>query len=414
MQCGVEIELIGFKDWKRLKYPDVLNVLKYFSANCGWSEHYEHGVLVSLSKGKRTITLEPGVQLEYGSAETSDLSNTFAQVLEFQNNLKAASAAHGYKWLSLGFDPFSSKDFSQALSYYEYAKQRYVFMSKNLPKLGPKVLNVMYGSAAWQVSVDYKDADDLALKLAASQVLAVLGVELSANSRIVERSTGEANSTRSAYWSVSDKKRTGLLPFAFKPKLDVEGLVSSLADLPMLLIQRGDEQFDPKDMSLRQFYKNGLGNLRYEKSDWDMHTRSVFTHTRVKKVLEIRSMDSMSVDLGFALTSWICAILYDEKLLKIYADLAFELGFAKCNLLLEAAVAGNETAEHKEVQRLAGESISAALTSSFLNADSKAKIQFLDDFYKDDQKNVASKISAWIDAGNDLTEGLRKFNLVFA
>src|SRR5258708_7344120 len=118
--------------------------------------------------------------------------------------------ALGIGFLGLGFSP------NWRLSEVpRMPKQRYAVMTRYMPLVGSRGLDMMYRTSTIQVNLDFANEADMVKKFRVSLALQPIAAALFACSPFAERKPNGFLSLRSEVWRDTDKARTGLLPFAF-------------------------------------------------------------------------------------------------------------------------------------------------------------------------------------------------------
>jgi len=105
-KIGVEHEKFLFSDNKRVNFETIskiFNFLKQF----GWKTIEEKNNIIALAKEGKTITLEPGNQIELSGAPLNSIHLTCNESYKFLDELKKACSSLNLKMMSTSFDPFS-------------------------------------------------------------------------------------------------------------------------------------------------------------------------------------------------------------------------------------------------------------------------------------------------------------------
>ncbi|MET0691777.1 MAG: glutamate-cysteine ligase family protein, partial [Candidatus Binatia bacterium] len=92
-------------------------------------------------------------------------------------------------------------------------------------------------------------------------------------------------------------------------------------DVPMYFIVRNKNYIDMTDVTFRQFLTSGYRGERPTIEDWNDHLTTLFPETRIKRYLEIRSVDSQPPDLMPALSALVKGAFYDNDCLQATWDL---------------------------------------------------------------------------------------------
>ena len=312
LQIGVEWEKIGIEreTGKAIPYSGPRGVKAIFKAlqdRYGWKPTLsESGDPVSLKKGPTLITLEPGGQIELSGQQASSILENGDELLQHLNELREVSAPLGIAWLGIGAQPFSRhRDIEWV------PKDRYNIMRERLKDRGELTFAMMKETASVQVSLDYTDEQDAVEKLRLAMALAPLLTAMFANSPFENGERSPYLSRRTHIWLETDPDRTGILWDLFrKPAYSFEDYTRYALDVPLLFIHRQNRWVGMPSMTFGEFMKNGWGGFEAEKSDWELHLTTIFLETRLKKYLEIRTMDCQNIPMGLAAVSFVKGLFY--------------------------------------------------------------------------------------------------------
>ncbi|MGH7198538.1 MAG: glutamate--cysteine ligase [Candidatus Omnitrophota bacterium] len=329
LQIGVEWEKIGVyvDTGKAIRYsgPDgVEAIFKELSARFGWRPILSDSHIIALAKDGSSITLEPGGQIELSGRKAPRLKENFDELYEHLKEIREVSSEMGIAWLGTGVQPVSPVDEIEWVP-----KRRYDIMREALKNNGALTTSMMKQTASIQISVDVTDEADAVEKLRLAMGLAPLLSALFANSPISEGRLNGFFSRRAHIWTRTAPERTGILEKVFtKPDFGIDDYVEYALTVPMFFIIRGDKWIPMNGMTFRDFHKNGFREFRAAQADWELHLTTIFTEARLKKYLEIRSIDCQRTELGLAAPALIKGIFYDassrKKAWELVADLSLE------------------------------------------------------------------------------------------
>ncbi len=276
----------------------------------GWQPVNEGPNVISLAqKGKGTISLEPGGQLELSGAAVETLHQTHAEITEHLEQVHAVCGALNVGMLGLGMTP----DWTRADIPW-MPKGRYAIMRRYMPTVGTMGIDMMTRTCTVQVNLDYASEADMVKKLRVSLALQPLATALFANSPFTEGKDNGYLSFRANIWRHTDPARTGMLPFAFEDGMSFERYVDYLLDVPMYFVYR-DGFIDVAGQSFRDFMNGRLAALPGEAptvADWIDHMSTAFPEVRVKNYLEMRGADCGSAAHLAALPALWVGLLYDQ------------------------------------------------------------------------------------------------------
>ncbi|MHB1206623.1 MAG: glutamate--cysteine ligase, partial [Rhodospirillaceae bacterium] len=285
----------------------------------GWEPVMEGANVISLAqKGKGTISLEPGGQLELSGAAVETLHETNTEILDHLKQVHVVGDELGVGMLGLGFTPDWTRE-----DIHWMPKGRYAIMRRYMPLVGTLGIDMMTRTCTVQVNLDYASEADMVKKLRVSLALQPLATALWANSPFTEGKENGFLSFRANIWRNTDPARTGLLPFAFEPGMGFERYVDYLLDMPMYFVYR-DGFIDVAGQSFRDFMNGRLSALPGEAptvADWIDHMSTAFPEVRVKNYIEMRGADCGDAGHLTALSAFWVGLLYDSESLDAAWDL---------------------------------------------------------------------------------------------
>ena len=306
---GVENEKFLFeeKSNKRASYNKVRQTLEILKKNFNWKEVKEDENLIGLKLGGKSISLEPGNQIELAGDKLENIHQVCSESYTFQNQLEKACKEIGLKTLSVGYDPFSNID-----DVPNNPKQRYKVMTVEMPKDGELSLNMMYQTSGTQINLDYLSEDDFKKKFKLISYLTPLSIAVFANSPIIENKPSGYLSYRAKVWQ---KTSRGGLPKIFLENMDFEKYADYVINLPLLFILKGNQHIFSKKKTFKDFMNakiqevnDNLPTLR----DLEIHLSTIFTEVRLKNYLEIRSLDACEWDCDCAGPAFFTGLVYGK------------------------------------------------------------------------------------------------------
>ena len=306
---GVENEKFLFeeKSNQRANYNKVRQTLEKLRNRFKWEEIKEDGNLVGLKLGGKSISLEPGNQIELAGDKLDNIHKVCSESHSFQDQLEEVCKEVGLKTLSVGYDPFTNlKDVPNN------PKKRYKLMTVEMPKNGELSLNMMYQTSGTQINLDYLSEVDFKKKFKLTSYLTPLSIAIFANSPIKENKQSGYLSYRSRVWH---KTSRGGLPKIFLENMDFEKYADYAINMPLLFILQNKQHISSKNKTFKNFMNgeieelnNNLPTLR----DLEIHLSTIFTEVRLKNYLEIRSLDSCEWDCHCAGPAFYTGLVYGK------------------------------------------------------------------------------------------------------
>ena len=291
-RIGIEHEkfLFNNKDNKRVNYTkikEMFNALLEF----GWNPILEKNNIIGLNKGGKNITLEPGNQIELSGDKLNHIHEACAESQDYLFELKQVTKKLDINIVSAGFDPISKLD-----EIPNNPKQRYELMTKDMPLGGELSLDMMYRTCGTQLNIDYNSEEDFIKKFKIVNSIVPISIALFANSSIVEKKKSNYLSYRSKVWQSTSR---GGLPKLFFENLNFEKYAEFVINFPILFIQNQDTYISGKEYTFRDFMDGKIDEIENRlptESDLTTHLSTIFTENRLKKYIELRSMDTCGWD----------------------------------------------------------------------------------------------------------------------
>ena len=305
-KIGIEHEKFLFDQNKnkRANYKDVIKMFDKLS-EFGWKPVMEKKNIIGLQKEGKNITLEPGNQIELSGDKLNNIHEACSESHDYLFELQQVTKKIGLKIVSAGFDPIST-----LAEVPNNPKQRYNVMTKDMPNDGPLSLDMMYRTCGTQLNVDYKSEEDFIKKFKIINSIVPISIALFANSSIVEKKNSGYMSYRSKVWQNTSR---GGLPEIFFDNMSFEKYADFVINFPLLFIQSGEEYLSGKNYIFSDFM-NGkikeISNRLPTESDLTTHLSTIFTENRLKKYIELRSMDTCGWDCLCAGPAFNTGILY--------------------------------------------------------------------------------------------------------
>jgi glutamate--cysteine ligase len=169
-------------------------------------------------------------------------------------------------------------------------------MTKDMPLGGELSLDMMYRTCGTQLNLDYKSEDDFIKKFKIVNSIVPISIALFANSAIVEKKKSNYLSYRSKVWQSTSR---GGLPKIFFEELNFEKYAEFVINFPILFIQYEGAYVSGRKYVFKDFMEgkiDEIGNKLPTENDLTTHLSTIFTENRLKKYIELRSMDTCGWD----------------------------------------------------------------------------------------------------------------------
>ena len=304
-------------------------LLKGMQEKLGWEPIMDGGNIIGLGEqsGMGAISIEPGGQFELSGAPLETIHETCRESNRHLALVKEIAEPMGIRFLGLGGSPTWSLAETPRMP-----KSRYDIMTRYMPKVGAKGLDMMYRTCTIQVNLDFSSEEDMARKMRVSMKLQSIATALFASSPFTESKPNGLVSWRGDIWRDTDNQRSGALPFVFNPEFRFDHYVEWALDVPMYFIVRDGKYHDCTHVTFRQFMagalKGEVAEWQPNMGDWTNHLSTLFPDVRLKRFLEMRGADGGPWRRICALPAFWVGLLYDDAALAdaetLTADWTFE------------------------------------------------------------------------------------------
>ena len=329
-RIGTEHEKIVFYRGDRQPVPydgaagvgGIRQILEEMGRSLGWTPIFDGSNIIGLADetgGGGAISIEPGGQFELSGAPLDSIHETRAELATHFDALCPIAERLGIGFLSLGMSPKWTREETPVMP-----KSRYAIMSRYMPKVGTRGLDMMFRTATVQANYDFADEADMVKKLRVSIALQPLATALFANSPFTDGRLNGDLSERSNIWRDTDNRRAGMLPFVFEDGMGFERYVDYALDVPMYFIKRGDVYIDVAGSNFRDLLAGRHAAVPGETatlSDWANHLSTIFPEVRLKTFLEMRGADAGPIPFLTALPALFAGLLYAPASLDAAWDL---------------------------------------------------------------------------------------------
>jgi glutamate--cysteine ligase len=230
--------------------------------------------------------LEPAAQLEVSLSPQTDVKNIGAIYERFVSEITPILKQYSYEMVTYGYQPKSRVEDLELLP-----KPRYRFMDAYFAKIGPFGRQMMRGTAATQVSVDYYSEEDFSDKYRIAYALKDVLASFCSNSPVYEGRAYNGSALRDEIWSKTDARRVDVAPFMSYKTMSFEDYTDFVMQTPVIVNRDGTEEY---------YDERTIGELAKERifsgEELSHMLSMVFPMIRAKHFLEIRFADSMPME----------------------------------------------------------------------------------------------------------------------
>jgi glutamate--cysteine ligase len=336
---GIEYERLGVyrASGKAIPYDDgVERILDRVAEIDGWERGLEDGRIIFLKKGAEMVTLEPGGQTEYSSAPARTIAELMEKARHFGRVLDTAAAEFGIVYLGIGYHPFSTPEEIPWTP-----KRRYAAMAPYLTKKGALAHEMMKMTAGCQVALDYRDAENAMKMVRVASLATPFAQALFAASGIGRGKPLDWIDWRARIWTETDDARCNIPEFMLRKGSTVEEYVDWLMEMPLMFLEEDGCYRDGTGFTLRRLMMERRVTIR----DVEMVMTQAFPEVRIKRFIEVRSIDSPTPRLLATVPCFWSSLLYGD--LDAVCDLLGHLEGAEFLALRETAMKEGLKGRHR-------------------------------------------------------------------
>ncbi len=298
-------------------YKDSLKTVSYYGENgvaetlhdlekIGYKGSYEGEYILGLEKGNKVITLEPGSQFELSIKAQKHIKEIEREYLEFFDDLVPILESKNQQIMAVGYHPETKIEEIKLLP-----KKRYDFMFNYFKTAGSMAHNMMKGTSALQVSLDYGSEEDYLKKFRVANALSPVIYAMFDNGLYFEGKQYDKHNIRALIWKNCDVDRSGVVPSALKDDFSFRKYAEYVLNVPPILIAKdGDVESTGKLL-----VKDVLDVENYSTEELEHLLTMVFPDVRTKRYIEIRMMDSVPYPLNLSAIALWTGLLYNEAVL---------------------------------------------------------------------------------------------------
>lgn len=284
-------------------YSEVEHLLELLQPEYG-KEIVSQGHIVGLKREDADLSLEPAAQLEISIGPVVSIDEIEKKYLYFRSLTDRFADNLGLKLCTVGYQPKSKVDELSLIP-----KQRYEFMDKYFKTTGMHGKNMMRGSAATQISIDYSSEQDFKKKFRVACVMGPLFALLCDNAGVYEGKEYAGRMLRTSIWNDVDKDRSMLPEGALEPDFGFRNYAEYIYDNPAIFVERENETIYTGHEPISTIYRN-----KYLTQNEIGHLISMFfPDVRLKNYIEIRMCDSMPIKFVLSLTALFKGLFYYDK-----------------------------------------------------------------------------------------------------
>lgn len=310
---GTEVEKLTFfsESLRPLDYENGIRPILQALTKRGWEASPDGEQPTMLRRGKASVTLEPGGQIELSGAPLETIEETALELDSFLADLRPELAAVGARLSELAMRPDRFPDQVEWMP-----RERHQLMRTYLQDKGRFAHYMMTLTTTIQANLDYTSEEDMAKKVRVATRLSPLVTALFANSPFGPEGLSGWRSHRAAVWFDVDSARCGFPDVYFSPELSYSSYIDWVLDVPMFFVFRAERYHPVNELTFRSFLKDGWQGERATLADFELHLSTVFPEVRLKRFIECRSADGGPREMTLALPAFWKGLFYDEAALE--------------------------------------------------------------------------------------------------
>ena len=280
--------------------------------NLGYEPVYEGQYILGLHKDEKHITTEPGSQLELSIDANLNIKELEKEYLDFLQDLIPILNKKDQALIATGYHPETRIDEITLLP-----KKRYDFMYDYFKTKGTHAHNMMKGTAALQVAIDYESEEDYINKFKIVNALTPVFYAIFENVYYFEGEKAPFHNMRSFIWENCDKDRSGVVPSSLDEDYDYEKYAEYILEGCPIFIYKDGKEVSAKGKNVKEL----LDPDAFTGEEVEHYLTMFFPDVRTKQYIEIRMMDSVPYPLNLSAIALFKGLLYNEGNLEKLSEL---------------------------------------------------------------------------------------------
>lgn len=294
--------------------PSIERLLKTLADRFAWTAVYEEDNIIAVTKGKYSINLESGGQLELSGAPLADIHHTQRELKLYLDELRNICKEHGVGILGIGYHPVAKMPERPVVP-----RTRSRILSEQGARYDQRWAML---SCAVQANYDYASEADMIKKLRVGLALQPIIVALFANSPFVEgRDIGYRSYRYHLNTKTHERQQAALMNLVFSEDMSFEAYIDFVMKERLLFVFRDGVYHKAADGCFKDFFERrdikGLPpGLEPTMQDWLTQMSSIYSDVRLRNYLEMRGADAGGWRQLTALPAVWTGLLYDEDALE--------------------------------------------------------------------------------------------------
>lgn len=266
---------------------------------------YSEGRLIALGRPGCVLSLEPAAQFECSLGAAASVAEIEREYQKLDAELKPILEEFNLVPAAVGYQPKS-----RACELPLIPKERYRLMDAHFKTTGKRGINMMRGTAATQVSVDYFSEEDASRKFRLANILAPVLSLMTDNAPVFEGAPYHGRMLRSKIWEDVDADRQGIVPNGFAADYSFSDYSRYILNSPAILVVDNFGNVIPTgNKKIGEIYRSKV----MEPFEIEHALSMFFHHVRFKNYIEIRMADSLPKELMLAYLALVKGVFYNQN-----------------------------------------------------------------------------------------------------
>lgn len=320
---GLEIEhFVINDDGVQIGFHEVSSLIEKVAEILDAKLIYMDGYPVGYITDEYSVTLEPACQFEISINPYPDLDVIRSIYEKFLAIWTPIFEARGYHFETKGNLPLVEKGIVDPDDIELSPKKRYKYMDAYFRKTGRYGKYMMRASASTQISIDFRNEEDMVRKLNVLQKISpvlMIGMEnKTCRDSMLRDNPGKPHLFRIQEWDDLDDARTGFFPHSLDEGFGYDSVADTIYHTPLILLTDNGETTDVGSQTAEDLFNSGI--LEEKSLDREHEKRLIehfismgFFHFRVKKYIEIRVADSVPLDRALGYVALIKGLVYSDE-----------------------------------------------------------------------------------------------------
>ena len=262
--------------------------------------------IVGLARPGEAITIEPAAQLEISAGPFESVVDIERAYLDFRHQLDPVLEECELETPMLGYNPSAKAGDLELIP-----KFRYECMTRFLGAQAYEGICMMRGTAALQISIDFRHEADAMRKLRLAQVLAPILALMCDNSPKFEGEERKCQLVRTAVWAGMNQDRVGTIPGSLSPDFTFADYADYILSREAILVPDANEPEGWRYVG-NQTFDDVYANREMTDAEIEHALSMVWPDARLKNFVEIRPADAMPIEYCLAYAVLIRSLFYND------------------------------------------------------------------------------------------------------